>query len=206
MLMRMRNELTEMRSHMKANCPPAWAVELRRARYDTLTLGSWHYQLGERKDLDLVTSRLRAIGVTCHGWLGDSILASDFPAEEFCRGLEAEGVYITMRRFPRTPAEYFAAFKSLTARTFDEGELTARQKRQATAYSYAAKWLQDLATDPKISDRMPHMEFAIAIEALLPFKRSIAGKTELYVPEHGVWTSSVGVVSGGNFGRAATHL
>jgi hypothetical protein len=194
-LLRMRNELTEMRAHMLTNCPEPWRVELRRAKYDNLTLGSWHYQLGERVDLDFVTARLRAVGATCHGWLGDSILTSAFPAEEFCRDLEKEGVFITMRRFPRTPQEYLSTFKAITATTFDESKLTARQERQALAYKHAAQWLQDMEDRclDKV-DKMPHIEFAIAIQAALPTKRSIAGKTELYVPEHGVWTSSVGVV------------
>jgi hypothetical protein len=193
MLMCMRNELAEMRSHMMANCPAEWRTELNRAKYDSLTLGSWHYQLGERKDLDLVTLRLQAIGVTCHGWLGDSILASTFAADEFCRGLEKEGIYITVRHFPRKPMDYFAAFKDITAQGFDESKLTERQERQASAYADAAEWLRDHADNPKMVDKMPHLQFAIAIEASLPSKRSIAGKTELYVPEHGVWTTSGGV-------------
>ena len=45
MLMRMRGELATMRRHMTTHCPADWKEELKRAKYDTLTLGSWHYQL-----------------------------------------------------------------------------------------------------------------------------------------------------------------
>jgi hypothetical protein len=192
-LLRMRDELAEMRRHMLVNCPPSWRLVLRSAKYDHLTLGSWHYQLGERVDLELVTARLQAIGVTCHGWLGDSILTSAFPAEEFCRGLEQEGLFITMRRFPRTPQQYFASFEAITATTFDLSKLTDRQVRQALAYTRAARWLREMEDKADKADKMPHTEFAIAIQAALPTKRSVAGKTEVYVPEHGVWTCSVGV-------------
>ena len=71
LLLRLQEELNAMRAHMMEHCPADWKLELKHAKYPLLTLGSWHYQLGERIDLDAVTAKLPE-SVTVHGWFSPS--------------------------------------------------------------------------------------------------------------------------------------
>jgi len=70
-LLALHKELTVMRKYMMDKCPAAWKEELAGTDHPHLTLGSWHYQLGERLDLDAVASKLPE-GVVVHGWFSEA--------------------------------------------------------------------------------------------------------------------------------------
>jgi len=130
--------------------------------------------------------------------LGDSVLvSSNFDAATFCLRMEAEGLYITTRCFPRTPDEYFAKFCEVVGTSFDHNPLSERQARRVAALEYGMAWLDDDEEKPRKKGPMPHLEFAIAIEAELPTRRNPrTGKDELYVREDGVWLPSGGDIKG----------
>jgi hypothetical protein len=131
-------ELSAMRKHMMDNCPGEWKETIAQSERPSLTLGSWHYQLGERKDLDLVTSKLPP-SCRVHGWLGDSILVSSFDAEAFCDAMREHDIVVSVRHFPKTPEEYFASFKNITGHDFDQRPFSPRQQVRLGAYNYGRK-------------------------------------------------------------------
>ena len=198
-LLKLQVELHGMRTHMMTNCPAEWKTVLASTKHPALTLASWHFQIGERVDLDKVSATLPP-AIIVHGWLGDSVLTTcGFDPEAFCAEMETQGFYITCRKFPANAAEYFASFLKKTGGEFDQRALSDRQLRRKQAFEYAAKWLAsgDEEDLQKRKGPMPHLEFAIAIEDHLPTRRNPrTNKEELYVPEDGVWMASGGGIRG----------
>ena len=93
-----------VRKHMSNNCSSEWLAVLkdRDSQYPLLTLASWHFQKGERADIDVVTNALPE-GVQCFGWLGDSLLTGiNFDAPAFCGSMEQVGIYMGIKSFPNT--------------------------------------------------------------------------------------------------------
>ncbi len=196
----LHKELAGVRRHMMDTCPVAWKEQLQDAEHPALTLASWHLQIGEREDLDAVAAKLPD-GIVVHGWLGDSILvsATGFDADAFCAEMEQHALFITPRRFAASADEYYQRFEAFTGHSFNRAELTERQKRRQQALEYGQRWLRYPGADGKPVKKppMPHLEFAIAIEAELPTKRNPrTGRDELYVPEDGVWLPSGGDIKG----------
>ena len=135
-LLELQAELQGMRRHMMADCPAEWKAALT-SKHPELTLASWHFQIGERVDLDKVSAKLPP-AVIVHGWLGDSVLTtSGFDPAAFCAEMETQGLYITCRTFPRDAAEYFKSFLKKTGVEFDQRALGERQLRRKNAFEYA---------------------------------------------------------------------
>ena len=181
-------------------------MHIRTASHKELTLAAWHFQIGERLVLDAVCAKLPSI-VILHGLLGDSALLTDnFDAMAFCKDLESDGIFITVRRFPATADEYFGQFRKETGNDFNQKGITERQRRRVKAVAYATEWMAREISDedegaPKLKRRkkgpMPHLDFAIGIENVLPARRDArTNKEEMYIPEDGVWITSICNVRG----------
>jgi hypothetical protein len=124
-------------------------------------------------------------------------LISAFDAEDFCNAMREHDIVVSVRYFPKTAEEYYQSFKAITGHDFDQRPLTDRQRRRLEAYKYGKEWLQRYHDEEVTVASMPHLDFAIAIEAELPSRRNPrTNSNELYVPEDGVWLPSGGDMKG----------
>jgi len=191
----LKGEIEQVRSHMKRHCPEPWKqVLMARGERWVLTLCSVHCQLGERADLDTVRNCL-PVGVTVHGWLGDSMLVTPvdgFDPQSVCEAMASQGISITVKPFPQTPTEYFEAVRDLKVE-FDTSPVSQRRARRTQALDYCMQWMA-AAADPLVyAGPMPHLDFAIAIEEILPcYFNPLSGNTEYYSEDDGVWYPSGG--------------
>ena len=180
-LKKLKAEIGRVREDMWERAPEPWRVVVALRKHPKLTMCSIYCQLGERVDLDKVTAKL---ATECYGYLGDSVLTdSGMDSVAFCAAMAVSGIYVTVKKFPQTPAEYFELLKG-EGYTFTQSALTKRQSRRLRAYKMALSWLiADKGKGP-----MPHLEFAIAIEERLPTAYNpFTKKTEFYSDEDGVW-------------------
>ena len=92
-------------------------------------------------------------------------------------------IVVSVRHFPKTADEYYKCFKDITGHDFDQRPLSERQQRRLDAYKYGKAWLERYYEDNATVVSMPHLDFAIAIEAELPSRRNPrTNSNELYVP------------------------
>ena len=130
-------------------------------------------------------------------------MSNGFDAEGFCKALEQDGIFISVRKFATNAAEYFTKFKETTGEDFDQEGLSGRQERRMEAVKYGKgrlkKCLATVEDDKKKKvPPMCHLEFAIAIEAHLPArKNALTKKNEHYIEEHGIWVEDGGDIKGG---------
>ena len=182
----LKDEIKAVVNHMAANIDPHWYSVIRSRRRWRLTLLSIHCQLGERADLDLAVQSL-PVNTVLHGWLGDSILIApgpQFDVNAFLRDLAAKNVILTVKPLPADDEEYFRMYREVVGHDFDRSCLSGRALRQHQAKEYAQKYLNN----PKAMKYLPHLEFAIAVENLLPMVYNPDTKqTEFYSAAHGRW-------------------
>jgi curved DNA-binding protein CbpA len=182
----LKGEIKTVVKHMVTNIDPHWLQHIKHRKRWHLTLLSIHCQLGERLDLDVVRELLPPCTVS-HGWLGDSILIApsiDFDADAFILMLSSRDIVMTIKPLPQTTHEYFEMYKSVTGVDFDRSPPSGRAVRQAEAKAYAQRYLDK----PSAMSYVPHLEFAIAVEALLPMVYNPDTKQiEFFSAPHGRW-------------------
>ena len=179
-LRKLKGEIGRVRESMWEHAPETWRAAVAQRKHPKLTMCSIYCQLGERRDLDKVAYKM---GGDCYGYLGDSVLTDGRDHTAFCAEMARDGIYVTVKKFPRTPDEYFELLRD-EGHVFSRDALTKRQVRRLRACQMARSWL----SAARGKGPMPHLEFAIAIEDRLPTAYNpFAKKTEFYSEEDGVW-------------------
>lgn len=185
-LQNLKEEIQGVIDHIaKHRSQEEWEAVKDRPRWK-LTLLSVHCQLGERRELDTAVARLPSDTVN-HGWLGDSILIApgpSFNAQAFLDELAAEDIILTVKPLPTNEEQYYEMYRDVVGADFDRSILSGRSLRQAQAKAYAQRFLKD----PGSMRYVPHLEFAISVESLLPMVYNPDTKqTEFFSASHGRW-------------------
>ena len=193
----LKSEVKGVVQHLARACSPE-VKKVLQDRKDSweLTLLSIMCQEGERVELATCVSMLPE-GAVLHGWLGDSVLLSGrFDAEQFCKSVEeAHDVLIGVKPFPASADQYYQLFQEITGSAFNQDVLSERELRRVEAKEYASKYLQELSLPKNEKSVMffPVLEFAIAVEAVLPVTYNIlTRKLEYYDTRHGKWFADGG--------------
>jgi hypothetical protein len=183
---KLKVEIGRVREHMWGHAPEFSKTAVAQRKHPKLTMCSIYCQIGERLYLDKVAAKLDETSL--HGYMGDSVLvSSDFDHNTFCAEMARDGIYVTVKKFPQTPEEYFEFLKD-QGHVFSHETLTKRQERRLAAFNWARDWLNAGERGAGGRGAMPHLEFAIAIEDRLPTAYNpFTKKTEFYSEEDGVW-------------------
>jgi hypothetical protein len=143
-------------------------------------------QVGERRDLDVCQTALPSKDMV-YGYLGDRMLVEPFDATAYTEHLlKAHGIIIEVKPMPGSLAEYAATFAAIAKRPLDTSRLTTRQVRIDFAKAFAYRWLHDDLFRASCS-HVPHLEFAVAIEATLKCYTTPSGETEYFDGDFGRW-------------------
>jgi hypothetical protein len=158
----LKQQVRDVAAHNYANCPQEWRDACSTRPRPILTCMSLMCQRGERRDLDLCGEHLPA-GVKIFGYLGDSMLVTNFDEAGYVQHMQTLGVLIERKPLPRNLSEYMVEFAAITGQTFNSAPVPPRQVRIDEAFAYAYRYLHDKAFAESCS-HFPHVVFAIAVE------------------------------------------
>jgi hypothetical protein len=124
-------------------------------------------------------------GVQIFGFLGDSMLVSNFAEGPYVAHMQSLGICIERKPLPASLGDYVAEFAAIAKRVFKTTLVSVRQLRVDAAFAYAYRYLHDEEFRDGCS-HIPHLEFALAIENLLSVY-VCHGRKEYYDAVAGRW-------------------